>query len=144
MPKNEPCDVVREGPRDVWTSSPFGVSRLPELALSTRRKKMNDEESNNDVFPQIQPLRAVLAAPRGAREARGIMSGTLRVGGGGRRGAGAPRFSLLHMDDGEDYVLDVAGSMTAPPPAAPADEAVARTWWCGKTRGRVRLSLIHI
>ena len=123
----------------MWTSSPFGVSRLPELALSTRRKKMNDEESNNDVFPQIQPLRAVLAAPRGAREARGIMSGTLRVGGGGRRGAGAPRFSLLHMDDGEDYVLDVAGSMTAPPPAAPADEAVARTWWCGKTRGRVRL-----
>ena len=67
------------------------------------------------------------------------MPGTLRVGGGGRRGAGAPRFSLLQLDDGEDYVLDVAGSMTAPPPAAPADEAVARTWWCGKTRGRVRL-----
>ena len=67
------------------------------------------------------------------------MPGTLRVGGGGRRGARAPRFSLLQLDDGEDYVLDVAGSMTAPPPAAPADEAGARTWWRGKARGRVRL-----
>jgi WD40 repeat protein len=67
------------------------------------------------------------------------MSGTLRVGGGGWRGAGAPRFSLLDLDDGEDYVLDVAGSMTAPPPAKTADESGARPWWRGKVRGRVRL-----
>ena len=67
------------------------------------------------------------------------MSGTLRVGGDGWRGAGAPRFSLLDLDDGEDYVLDVAGSMTAPPPAKTADESGARPWWRGKVRGRVRL-----
>eukprot|EP00228_Micromonas_bravo_P003823 CAMPEP_0203005040 /NCGR_PEP_ID=MMETSP1401-20130829/2735_1 /ASSEMBLY_ACC=CAM_ASM_000894 /TAXON_ID=38833 /ORGANISM="Micromonas pusilla, Strain CCAC1681" /LENGTH=79 /DNA_ID=CAMNT_0049746659 /DNA_START=20 /DNA_END=255 /DNA_ORIENTATION=+ len=67
------------------------------------------------------------------------MSGTLRVGGGEWRGAGAPRFSLLDLDDGEDYVLDVAGSMTAPPPAKTADESGARAWWRGKVRGRVRL-----
>ena len=69
------------------------------------------------------------------------MSEMLWCGGGG--GTGAPRFSLLHMDDGEDYVLDVAGSMTAPA-SAPGISSSAETGKAtgnkqGPLRGIVRL-----
>ena len=78
--------------------------------------------------PQSRSLRGA-----GGRGGRG-MSEMLWAGGG----VGTPRFSLLHLDDGEDYVLDVVGSMTAPDSFSLLGELKMPSWR-GPLRGRVRL-----
>ena len=51
------------------------------------------------------------------------------------------RFSLLHLDEGEDYVVDFAGSLKAPPGVLPAasDPMATPSRQNGKLRGRIRL-----
>ena len=51
------------------------------------------------------------------------------------------RFSLLHLDEGEDYVVDFAGSLKAPPGVLPAasDPTASPSRQNGKLRGRIRL-----
>ena len=51
------------------------------------------------------------------------------------------RFSLLHLDEGEDYVVDFAGSLKAPPGVLPAasDPTATPSRQNGKLRGRIRL-----
>ena len=65
----------------------------------------------------------------------------LRSGGGRVDGAErSRRFSLLHLDEGEDYVGDWQASMRAPEGSLdPYPGAVAAADSNGKLRGRIRL-----
>lgn len=69
----------------------------------------------------------------------------LLSGGGAPRGDGIGarhRFSLLHLDEGEEYVSDFVGMLKAPPEATSLLSRVANSAGAhahGKLRGRIRL-----
>jgi factor associated with neutral sphingomyelinase activation len=72
-----------------------------------------------------------------------MSSDVLSSGGGGGGGGGGTRhrFSLLHLDEGEDYVSDFVGLCKAPQGALPGvySGAVGGGGINGKLRGRLRL-----
>ena len=100
---------------------------------------------NNQCAETFQGQSA-LTGERRADLARGDDDGRCRRGRvdeGARAPSAAPgsRFSLLHLDEGEDYVVDFAGSLKAPPGVLPAasDPMATPSRQNGKLRGRIRL-----
>ena len=79
---------------------------------------------------------AARVVPAAGGEAAEMANREMLWSGGGDRST-APRFSLLHMDEGEDYVADHVGLCRPPPGALPSSPALDRAH--GKLRGIVRL-----